>query len=116
MNKKEYNGWYNYETWCVNLWLTNEETTDSYWRTSARLCFRQATVKHEPYNTVSEEARFCLAKLLETEVKESIPDLGATLQADLLNAALSEVNWSELANGFLEEVEYGDEKYESKED
>ena len=21
---KTYNGWQNYETWCVNLWLTNE--------------------------------------------------------------------------------------------
>ena len=24
----DYNGWANYETWCVNLWLTNEPTTD----------------------------------------------------------------------------------------
>jgi hypothetical protein len=23
MTKKEYNGWYNYETWLVNLWMGN---------------------------------------------------------------------------------------------
>ena len=24
---KKYNGWANYETWAVNLWLTNDEDT-----------------------------------------------------------------------------------------
>lgn len=116
MNKKEYNGWYNYETWCVNLCLTNEESTDSYWRTSARLCFREATIKRQSFNTVSEEARYCLSKLLESEVNESMPDLGASMFTYLLNAAMSEVNWVDIADHFLEEVEYGDDKYESKED
>jgi len=27
MTTKTYNNWTNYETWCVNLWLTNEEGT-----------------------------------------------------------------------------------------
>ena len=25
MNKKEYNGWYNYETWMVNLWMDERQ-------------------------------------------------------------------------------------------
>src|SRR4051794_10856032 len=33
---KEYNGWANYETWCVHLWLTNEEGSYRYWREEAR--------------------------------------------------------------------------------
>lgn len=116
MNKKEYNGWYNYETWCVNLWLTNEEFTNSHWHAVAKAMFKRATTKHESYLTISEQARYDLAKLLQSEIEESIPDLGASMFADLLSASLSEVNWSDIANAFLEEVEDGDDKYLPVED
>src|SRR4051794_18704009 len=33
---ERYNGWANYETWCVHLWLTNEEESYRYWREEAR--------------------------------------------------------------------------------
>ena len=28
---KRYNGWANYETWIVKLWLDNEETSYRFW-------------------------------------------------------------------------------------
>ena len=36
MNKKEYNGWYNYETWMVNLWMDNTQQSHEAWRIIAR--------------------------------------------------------------------------------
>lgn len=33
--EKRYNGWANYETWCVHLWLSNDEPTYRYWREEA---------------------------------------------------------------------------------
>jgi len=34
---KKYNGWTNYETWCVNLWLTNEASTEQEVRMLAQM-------------------------------------------------------------------------------
>ena len=36
MNNKEYNGWYNYETWMVNLWMDNDQGSHEMWREHAR--------------------------------------------------------------------------------
>lgn len=77
---KSYNGWTNYETWLVNLWLTNEEVSDATLR---------EIVKHgQDYEA---------ADALKAWVKdEYLPDLGAGLASDLVGAALSEVDWLEI--------------------
>jgi len=31
MTHKEYNGWTNYETWLVKLWIDNEQGSQDYW-------------------------------------------------------------------------------------
>ena len=36
MTNKEYNGWYNYETWMVNLWMDNNQGSHEMWREIAR--------------------------------------------------------------------------------
>ena len=36
MSEDGYNGWKNYETWLVALWLDNERETYEYWREEAR--------------------------------------------------------------------------------
>ena len=36
MTNKEYNGWYNYETWLCNLWMDNDQAEHEYWREVAR--------------------------------------------------------------------------------
>ena len=32
----DYNGWTNYETWNVALWIDNEESSQGYWRTESQ--------------------------------------------------------------------------------
>ena len=32
MTNKEYNGWYNWETWSVNLWMDNDQGSHEMWR------------------------------------------------------------------------------------
>jgi hypothetical protein len=36
MNEKTYNGWTNYETWLVKLWIDNDEGSYHYWTERAR--------------------------------------------------------------------------------
>ena len=53
--------------------------------------------------TALTAARFTLADSLKAWVTDTLcPDLGNTLAADLLSAALGEVNWNELADQYLE--------------
>lgn len=105
---KTYNGWANYETWCVHLWLSNEEADYRYWRGQAAECKAEAADEDERnvHWTEAEHARFTLADRLKDQLQDASCDaLGDTssLWADLLGAALSEVDWHEIADAFLEE-------------
>ena len=42
---------------------------------------------------------------MKQQITDEQPEMGASMYSDLLGAALSEVNWNEIANAFLEEVE-----------
>ena len=82
-----YNGWRNYETWNVALWLDNDEGTYND--------VRELAEEHDsPYE---------LGRVIEEYVEEFTPDLGASMFSDLLNAALSEVDWHAIAANVLEE-------------
>jgi hypothetical protein len=102
VNRVEYNGWTNYETWAVNLWMSNDQGSDSYWRETAQEIYNEAET--EKSFTRDERATLNLSDRLKTEHEEAQPDLGATLWADLLGAAMSEVNWHEIAQHFVADV------------
>jgi len=98
-----YNGWGNYETWCVGLWIDNEEPAYRY---------RQRLVKaarHEAADQADAQfprsARGILADMLKEWIEADAPELPASMFSDLLNAALGEVDWHELAASYLEEAE-----------
>lgn len=109
MNKVEYNGWKNYETWCVNLWLTNEQGSSEYWNSEANELFEQANRANHQHWTPSEHARFMLADQLKEWHEENNPltadGVTASVYVDLIGAALSEVDWAEIANALLEDAE-----------
>lgn len=101
---KGYNGWNNYETWNVALWIDNEESTYREARDMVREAFDDTDADQEHEERVTE-ATGPLAKRLEEWVDEMKPDLGASMFSDLLNAALSEVDWYEIAENWLSEIE-----------
>lgn len=103
MSSDGYNGWTNYETWAVALWLGNDEGSASYWQEQAEDC-----VSRYGKDTATSK----LAGMLKDEIcdGEFAPDLGASLYADLLGAALSEVDWYEIAEHYVADVEEEEEE------
>lgn len=75
-----YNGWSNYETWCVKLWLDNEEGSYHAMRSIIRRASEQGDAARE----------------LESLCEEMLPDLGASFAADLLRSAFDEVDFHEI--------------------
>ena len=102
-----YNGWKNYETWTTHLWATGDEETYRTCMLHVATCREQAPdcdqVSRKIWS-VQEATRFLLADRLKQYVEEKSPlNDTATLYADLLEAALSEIDWHEIADAFLEE-------------
>ena len=92
MPNTQHNGWTNYETWAVNLWLENDEQT---------LAWLDELVGDdtEPYDK---------AKRLEDQIFMDIPEgcREASMYSDLLTASLQMVDWQEI-------VRHGIERYYS---
>lgn len=86
-----YNGWTNYETWTVNLWMDNEQ---EYWSEHARKTLKSATCKDVAIQSLADSMQG------EHEAEPAIDGV----YADLLNAALGEVNWREIASHWLDEA------------
>ena len=98
MNKKEYNGWTNYETWLVNLWMDNAEGSQAYW-------YEIAQESIDEYNEDNErEIWFHFEDALKSMLEDMVhgPDSTvAFMAADLLNAAISEVDTREIAKSWV---------------
>ena len=92
-NEHKYNGWANYETWAVKLWLDNEEPSYRHWTEQAKRWHGE------------DDAASSLAEQLKEEVREAAPLEESSLYTDLLNAALAEVDWSEIAHSYLDELD-----------
>ena len=140
--EKEHNGWTNYETWVVNLWIDNEEPLSIERRDRVReiignnvnevsvCCEAETSTEVEQTETAVHSATVCdncgkecatqkavdtdaaigeVADWLKAWIGDEIPEtyfedtvnrvmtgaLGP--YCDLLNAALSEVDWREIA-------------------
>jgi len=97
MTRKDYNGWTNYETWLVKLWMDNEEGSYRFFQEQA-----EQVCKDDPDEEDNDRIR-TLAEIIQTSHEESLPKLEG-FAADLINGALAEVNWEEIANSLLEEA------------
>ena len=108
MNDKTYNGWSNYETWAVAaLWIDDEQSSCHYWREEARRHRNDAPVCPQVQDGIwnaEQAAEFNLANQLKEEFTDAAPLAEPNVYSDLLGAALSEVNWSEIAQHMLADV------------
>lgn len=103
MQNKNHNGWYNYETWVVALWLDNEQGSQEFFANEARSALRNPGAYHTPGMTQEEMATLALADTLKAFHEEALPELQGFV-ADLLSAAMSEVNWHEIAKHLVEDA------------
>ncbi len=103
---ERYQGWANYETWAVSLWLDNEESTYRYWRDEVKRHRKAASTSPQVRGgtwTAQEAARFNLADQLKKEVTDASPLHQPSLYTDLLLASLSGVDWLEIVDNWMAE-------------
>jgi hypothetical protein len=100
-----YQGWKNYETWCVNLWLSNDEASYHHVNELAH----KAAARAE-----DREAATCeMAGWLKALIEDSAPDVDG-MYGDLLTAAISEVDWYEVAASWLEDCDFPESEFEQE--
>jgi hypothetical protein len=94
MSKKTFNGWKNRETWVVALWIDNTEADQTYWRERAR--------EERDGHFYKEGAIALLAEDLRDTIGENSPISENNIYSDLLNGALENVDWREIAAHLIE--------------
>jgi hypothetical protein len=116
MERKDYNGWTNYETWAVNLWMSNDAGSDEHYREMAQEVYGEAEQEARADGSVlftrNERATLTLADRLKDELEEQQSELtGVTgVFSDLLSAAMSEVDWHEIAEHYIADEEANTER------
>jgi hypothetical protein len=107
---RTYNGWTNYETWLVALWIGDEPTSDDEWQKVAKKYLAKAMLPRDlsrgdrPTNGEQVIASRNTAQALQDHFRDSEvrPELKG-IWAAMLDATMNEVNWSEIATRMVEE-------------
>lgn len=92
MSDREYNGWTNYETWLVNLWLSNDSGSEEMLRETVGGC------------RTKYDAGRAIRAMVDEMADEWMPDQ-ASMFADMIGAALKEVDWQKIASHYMPEEE-----------
>lgn len=98
-DEQGYNGWKNYETWAVGMYLDGNYTgADTY---EDILTITREELAHE-----NDPSAHNVAARIEGYVTYEVfgADSPSSIATDLLRAALSEVDWRELATHKIAEV------------
>ena len=105
-----YNGWTNYPTWAVNMWLSNDEGLYNMVRERATELLADA----EPteIQTAEQSAAYDLARWLSDELCEAGGDYGLVPElegfpSDLLGYALGLVDWDDIASTWFHDAREG---------
>lgn len=96
--EQEYNGYANFETWLVKLWIDNEQASQKYW-------LERAAILVHRYDTNEDEAKYELVQCLREDFDDNNPLAdNASFWTDLLNASLLRVDWREIAEALIEDA------------
>jgi hypothetical protein len=96
-DEKGCQGYANYQTYCVHLWITSDDETYKYWANLAhKLIIEQ------------EHPREHLRDALQAHFKDAAPKL-EEMWSDLMTNTLEEVNWQEIATALMEDMEKEDD-------
>ena len=104
---KKHEGWTNYETWTVALWMNNDALSQRYWREAAGEARSEAPTCKQVADriwTKDEAVRFLLADWIKEDIAGEAPTKEPSVYSDLLQAALDSVNWQEIADHLLEDT------------
>lgn len=104
MQTQTYNGWTNYETWAWKLWLDNEEPSYRHWQAQAKACLQNS--EEGKVFSKEERAAMNLADMLKEDCEDGAEAMNMRNgpYCDLLNAAISEINWKEIATHMIEDI------------
>ena len=101
-----YEGWANFETWCVDRAMTGDAENARYWRSVARWHASEAKARHpgcETCRAARHHARVRLAREISQGLYDNHPMPMSDLYADLLSAALDNVDYAAIAERLLDE-------------
>ncbi len=112
MKNEKYNGWTNFETWVTALWLDNERPSYEHWREVTKQTSNEAKNAEQVKQgiwTVEQAARFRLADKLKADIEHQNPIHEASMYADLLSAAICEIDFQEIAAHYLDDIDDGEQ-------
>jgi hypothetical protein len=104
-----YNGWTNWETWLVNLWIDNDQGLYEHCLMLAReeISANTALADGSIHPLNKKLSAINLSGILREQFDEWAPDVEG-LYRDLMNGALRDVNYLEIATHLSERVEEED--------
>ena len=101
--KAEYQGWSNYETWAVALWINNDQGLYEMFKEDVE------QMRSDGSSDLAEEGSYSdivvnMADNMQGFFEEQVEGLNLEgVFADLMNRAMSEVDWREIAKDFISE-------------
>jgi len=98
-----YNGYANYETWLVALWIDNDQNNIYHWVEIAK--YHYDIAKDTKYFTKKEEAIISFSDDMKEWYEDNMPDseeIGGLFR-DMIHAALGCVDWHELAGKYMDQ-------------